>query len=86
MQGQRVSLVPFHKLGYPYVAVNGQTGYHGVAVASKLPLAQISKRAFCGNGDARRICVILAPNGTRSPLITLHNFYVPAGAMSRIPA
>ncbi|MGH6864556.1 MAG: endonuclease/exonuclease/phosphatase family protein, partial [Methylocella sp.] len=28
----------FHKLGYPYAAINGQKGYHGVAIASKLPL------------------------------------------------
>jgi exodeoxyribonuclease-3 len=71
--------VPFHKLGYSHVAISGQKGYHGVAVASKLPLAQISQRFFCGNGDARHICVILAPGGTQSPPITLHNFYVPAG-------
>jgi exodeoxyribonuclease III len=71
--------VPFHNLGYPHVAVNGQKGYHGVAVASKLPLTRIVQRAFCGNGDARHICVALRPGGVESREIALHNFYVPAG-------
>jgi exodeoxyribonuclease III len=71
--------VPFHKLGYPHVAVNGQKGYHGVAVASKLPLTQIAQRPFCGNGDARHISMKLTPGGTKCREITLHNFYVPAG-------
>jgi exodeoxyribonuclease-3 len=70
---------PFHKAGYPHVAINGQKGYHGVAIASKLPLAQISQRAFCGNGDARHISVTLTPEGATSAAIILHNFYVPAG-------
>lgn len=69
---------PFQKAGYPFVAVNGQKGYHGVAIASKLPLDQLSRRTFCGNGDARHLAVALAPE-TGSTLITLHNFYVPAG-------
>jgi exodeoxyribonuclease-3 len=69
----------FHKLGYPYVALNGQKGYHGVAVASKLPLTSTESRPFCGNGEARHIAVTLAaPNAPRR-MITLHNFYVPAG-------
>jgi exodeoxyribonuclease III len=70
---------PLHKAGYAYVAVNGQKGYHGVAVASKLPLDRISQRSFCGNGDARLISVALAPAGAGSAAIALHNFYVPAG-------
>ncbi|MCI0467792.1 MAG: exodeoxyribonuclease III [Beijerinckiaceae bacterium] len=72
-------LAAFHKLGYPHVAVNGQKGYHGVAVASKLPLAQINRRSFCGNGDARHIAVTLTPPGARGRQISLHNLYVPAG-------
>jgi exodeoxyribonuclease-3 len=40
-------LATFHKLGYPYAAINGQKSYHGVAVASKLPLTVIDRRSFC---------------------------------------
>jgi exodeoxyribonuclease III len=69
-------LAVFHKLGYSYVAINGQKGYHGVAVASKLPLTATASRSFCGNGDARHIAVTLAVAGR---MIDLHNFYVPAG-------
>ncbi|HLH11403.1 MAG TPA: exodeoxyribonuclease III [Methylovirgula sp.] len=65
------------KLGYDHIAVNGQKGYHGVAVASKLPFATIEKRGFCDKGDARHISVILRPLKDRE--IALHNFYVPAG-------
>lgn len=76
----------FHKLGYSHVALNGQKGYHGVAVASKIPLQEISRRSFCGNGDARHICVMLAPSSDAGRRIALHNFYVPAGGDEPDPA
>ena len=38
----------FHKLGYEHVAINGQKGYHGVAIASRLPFHASAKREFCG--------------------------------------
>lgn len=66
----------FYALGYKHVLINGQKGYHGVAVASKTPLSLIEKRDFCQKGDARHIAVEL--EGKTGP-ITLHNFYVPAG-------
>lgn len=72
-------LAAFHKLGYPYVAFTGQKGYHGVAIASKVPLAAISSRSFCGNGDARHISARLSPDIASGQQIVLHNFYVPAG-------
>ncbi len=65
-------LAAFHKLGYPHVAINGQKGYHGVAIASKIPLEIIDRRSFCDKGDARHIAVTLAPGGAgglRSPCI-----------------
>jgi len=71
-------LAAFHKLGYPHVAINGQKGYHGVAIASKIPLKVVGRRSFCEKGDARHIAVALSPNG-HGGAITLHNFYVPAG-------
>ncbi|MBM3577567.1 MAG: exodeoxyribonuclease III [Alphaproteobacteria bacterium] len=63
-------------LGYKHIAINGQKGYHGVAVISKRPLRFVEKREFCKKGDARHICVEIDAKG--GP-ISLHNFYVPAG-------
>ncbi|MBI5012325.1 MAG: endonuclease/exonuclease/phosphatase family protein [Methylocystis sp.] len=65
-----------HSLGYEHIAINGQKGYHGVAVISKRPLRFVEKRDFCEKGDARHICVEI---DARSGPISLHNFYVPAG-------
>lgn len=63
------------KAGYEHIAVNGQKGYHGVAIASRIPFAKVETRAFCDKGDARHVAVDLdVPGGLK-----LHNFYVPAG-------
>ncbi|MBP6011549.1 MAG: exodeoxyribonuclease III [Alphaproteobacteria bacterium] len=61
------------KLGFEHVAINGQKGYHGVAILSRVPFANVEAREFCGKGDARHLRVELA-NG-----IEVHSFYVPAG-------
>jgi exodeoxyribonuclease-3 len=66
----------FRALGYGHLAINGQKGYHGVAIASKKPLRFIEKRDFCEKGDARHIAVEIE---AKSGPIVLHNFYVPAG-------
>ena len=71
-------LSSFHKLGYPHVAINGQKGYHGVAIASKLPLTEIDRRGFCEKGDARHLAASVKPDAGRAP-VRVHNFYVPAG-------
>ncbi len=63
----------FTAAGYEHHAISGQSGYHGVAIVSKLPLKNIEKREFCAKGDARHIAASL-PGGYR-----VHNFYVPAG-------
>jgi exodeoxyribonuclease-3 len=68
----------FVELGYPHIALNGQKGYHGVAVVSKLPLAAVDRRDFCEKGDSRHVAVTLSPGGN-GRAISLHNFYVPAG-------
>jgi exodeoxyribonuclease-3 len=69
----------FEELGYSHIAVNGQKGYHGVAVVSKLPYDAIARKEFCEKGDARHVAVTLMPQGAGGRAITLHNFYVPAG-------
>lgn len=64
------------ELGYGNIVLHGQKGYHGVAIASKLPLAEDYRQNYCGIGDARHISAIFERDGKR---IRLHNFYVPAG-------
>ncbi len=66
----------FRALGYEHLAIHGQKGYHGVAIASRHPIRLMDKRDFCDVGHARHIAVELEAGG--APL-TLHNFYVPAG-------
>jgi len=66
----------FQALGYRHIAINGQKGYHGVAIVSKKPLRFVEKRDFCEKGDARHIAVEFEGEG--GPIM-LHNFYVPAG-------
>lgn len=60
-------------LGFPHVVFSGQKSYNGVAIFSKLPLADVKVEDVIGNGEKRHIQATL-PDGTE-----LHNFYVPAG-------
>jgi len=69
----------FKRLGYEHVSINGQKGYHGVAVISRVPFESFNIRNFCGKVDCRHMSVVLGERaGLRDP-VTLHNFYVPAG-------
>ena len=69
----------FARLGYTHAALNGQKGYHGVAVLSRVPFETSGIQSFCGKTDCRHVSVVLGERaGLRDPL-TLHNFYVPAG-------
>jgi exodeoxyribonuclease-3 len=68
----------FEKLGYPHLAINGQKGYHGVCIASRIPFKSIDRKEFCGKGDARHIAVTFSGGSVPSDL-SLHNFYIPAG-------
>jgi exodeoxyribonuclease III len=69
----------FKRLGYEHVAINGQKGYHGVAVLSRLPLEGTTVKRYCGKIDSRHVGVTLGEKaGLRDPL-TVHNYYVPAG-------
>ncbi|WP_448659574.1 exodeoxyribonuclease III [Sphingomonas sp. CJ99] len=64
---------PFKAHGYDHIAINGQRMHHGVAVISRVPLAEDDRLDWQANGEARHIGVRLA-NGLR-----LENVYVPAG-------
>lgn len=66
----------FAEAGYPFQAVHGQKGYHGVAIVSKFPLADISSRVFCEIPESRHVSALL--DFGRGP-VTFHNFYIPAG-------
>jgi exodeoxyribonuclease-3 len=69
----------FQRLGYQHAALNGQKGYHGVAVLSRLPLERIDVQNFCGKTDCRHVSVVLGERAGLRDRVTLHNFYVPAG-------
>lgn len=64
------------QMGYGHTAFSGQKGYNGVAIVSRIPLANVCAESFIGGlGSAeRRHMVATLPDGTQ-----LHNFYVPAG-------
>src|SRR5258708_26634664 len=69
----------FKRLGYEHVALNGQKGYHGVAVISRLPFDTTDIRTFCDKIDSRHISVAFGDKAQLAKPLVLHNFYVPAG-------
>ncbi len=73
----------FKRLGYGHVAFNGQKGYHGVAIVSRLPFTRVERRGFCDKNDARHLAVGLRVGGRA---ITVHTLYVPAGGDEPDPA
>jgi len=76
----------FRRLGYTHAALNGQKGYHGVAVLSRLPFESVTIDNYCGKQDCRHIAVTLGEKAGLTDLVTLHNFYVPAGGDEPDPA
>lgn len=69
----------FRRLGYEHTALNGQKGYHGVAVISRVPFDSFDAQSFCGKTDCRHVSVVLGERAKLREPVTLHNFYVPAG-------
>jgi exodeoxyribonuclease-3 len=69
----------FKRLGYEHVALNGQKGYHGVVVLSRLPFESHNIQSFCGKIDCRHVSAVFGADAGLGRPITLHNFYVPAG-------
>lgn len=66
----------FRDMGFPHLAIAGQKGYHGVAIASRLPFAAIEKLPFCQRGEARHVGVVIErPQGP----VFIDNLYIPAG-------
>jgi exodeoxyribonuclease-3 len=75
----RFPLKRFRRLGYEHVALNGQKGYHGVAVVSRLPFELIETHGFCGKVDSRHIAVLIGERAGLKDPVRVHNLYVPAG-------
>lgn len=69
----------FTRLGYVHSALNGQKGYHGVAILSRFPFESIDIKSYCGKSDSRHIAVEIGAKAGLARPATLHNFYVPAG-------
>lgn len=76
----------FRRLGYEYAAINGQKGYHGVAILSRIPFDATSARGFCGKNDCRHVTVTFGEKAKLKDPLTLHNLYVPAGGDIPDPA
>ena len=62
----------FVDMGLPHIKIAGQKGWHGVAIASRLPLEDAAPLQVCREGHAR--CV-----GATVAGVEIHNFYIPAG-------
>jgi exodeoxyribonuclease-3 len=63
----------FADLGYPHMVARGEKGYNGVAILSRLPIADAGEIDFAGLGQARHVAARLESG------VTIHNVYVPAG-------
>jgi exodeoxyribonuclease-3 len=62
----------FAEAGFPHLRIAGQKGWHGVAIASRLPIEDAPVLSVCREGHARVI-------GARIEGIEIQNFYIPAG-------
>jgi exodeoxyribonuclease-3 len=58
--------------GFPYLKIRGQKGWHGVALASRLPIEDAPSLDLCREGHARCVSGVVAG-------IEIHNLYIPAG-------
>jgi exodeoxyribonuclease-3 len=62
----------FAEMGLPHLAISGQKGWHGVAIASRLPIEAAPALDVCREGHARAVGVKVAG-------VEVQNFYIPAG-------
>jgi exodeoxyribonuclease-3 len=62
----------FVEAGLPHLKIAGQKGWHGVAIASRLPIEDAPSLDVCREGHARAV-------GGRIAGVEVHNFYIPAG-------
>ncbi len=62
----------FVEAGLPHLAIRGQKGWHGVAIASRLPIEAAQPLDVCREGHARAVSAKIAG-------VEIHNLYIPAG-------
>ena len=62
----------FKEAGYKHIHVMGQKGWHGVAIASRLPIEDAPVLDLCREGHARMV-------GAKVAGVEIQNFYIPAG-------
>jgi exodeoxyribonuclease-3 len=62
----------FIDMGLPHLKIAGQKGWHGVAIASRLPIEDAQPIEACREGHARCVSGKIAG-------IEVQNFYIPAG-------
>ena len=62
----------FTEMGLPHLVVAGQKGWHGAAIASRLPISPAPKLDVCREGHARCVSGVIAG-------VEVQNFYIPAG-------
>jgi len=62
----------FVDMGLPHLAISGQKGWHGVAIASRLPFEPAPPLDVCREGHARVVGIVIQG-------VEIQNFYVPAG-------
>ena len=62
----------FEAMGLPHLALKGQKGWHGVAIASRLPITPAPVLDLCREGHARNVGVIVAG-------MEIQTLYIPAG-------
>jgi len=64
----------FEAMGLKHIKIAGQKGWHGVAIASRLPIEDVPALMNCREGHAR--CVAAKVAG-----VEIQNFYIPAAAI-----
>jgi exodeoxyribonuclease-3 len=62
----------FADAGLPHLKIAGQKGWHGVAIASRLPIEDAPKLDICRENHARAVSGMIAG-------VEVCNFYIPAG-------
>lgn len=62
----------FEDVGLPHIRICGQKGWHGVAIASRLPIEPAPDLDVCRRGEARAVSATVAG-------VEIQNFYIPAG-------
>jgi exodeoxyribonuclease-3 len=62
----------FEEMGLPHLRIAGQKGWHGVAIASRLPIEDTPPIDACREGHGRCVAARIAG-------VEFQNFYIPAG-------